>query len=165
VPLVLPLALVACRLPAPEARPPLVLVESGSAQSFFDAEGRLLRVLVDADQDRRADVQFLYRPDGTVRVAEVDADRDGVVDRWEHYGADGSLERVGRSQGSRGRPDVWEGPDLSGGEQVQLEELDTDGDGKPDRRLHRRSDGAVIALEIDSDGDGVWERRAPVRPR
>lgn len=121
-----------------------MLVEKGSAQSFFDAEGRLLRVLVDANQDRRADVQFLYRPEGTVRVAEIDADRDGVVDRWEHYGADGSLERV---------------------EQAQLEELDTDGDGKPDRRLHRRRDGAVIALEIDRDEDGVWERREPVRPR
>jgi hypothetical protein len=186
---VLPLAALGCRLPAPEARLPLLLIEKGSSQSIYDSQGRLQRLLVDADGDGRADTQALYRPDGTLLAAELDTDRDGVVDRWEHFAADGGLERVGRSLRSRGRPDVWDHPDPAGrlarrefdddsdgsAERVELgpggdpaggfEELDTDGDGKPDRRLLRSSAGDIVAIEIDRDQDGVWERREPVRPR
>lgn len=178
-----------CHLPAPEAQPPLLLVERGASQSISDSQGHRLRVLLDADGDRRADTQVLYRPDGTLLAAEVDADRDGVVDRWERYAPDGTLERVGRSLRSRARPDVWEYPDGAGGwarrefdddgdgiadrverrasdePGVLLEELDTDGDGKPDRRLRRTTEGILVAIEIDRDEDGVWERRETVRPR
>jgi hypothetical protein len=166
-----------------------VLVETGPTQSIYGARGRLLRLLVDSDGDRRADMQALYRPDGKLLAAELDTNRDGVVDRWERFGEDGSLERVGRSLQSRGRPDVWDYPDAAGGlvrrefdhdgdgvaERVEpgpgrlptggFEELDTDGDGKPDRRLLRSGAGAIVAVEIDRDQDGVWERRVPVRPR
>jgi hypothetical protein len=185
----LPLAACGCSLPAPDARPPLLLIEKGRAQSIYDSKGRLQRVLVDADGDQRAETQALYGPDGKLLAAELDTDRDGIVDRWERFDADGALERVGRSLRSRARPDVWEYPDPLGGlarrefdddgdgraDRVEpgpgeasagsLEELDTDGDGKPDRRLLRTRAGAIIAVEIDRDQDGVWERREPVRPR
>lgn len=141
------LSTVACRLPAPEAKQPLTLVEKGATQSVFDAQGRLQRVLVDADGDTRADAQFLCGPEGTPRVAEIDVDRDGVVDRWEHFAADGSLERPGRLLQS-------------------IEELDTDGDGRGDRRLVRDADGILTAILIDSERDGSWARRVEVtRPR
>jgi hypothetical protein len=184
---VLPLAASGCRLPAPAARPPLLLIERGSAQSIYDSKGRLQRVLVDADGDKRAETQALYGPDGKLLAAELDTDRDGIVDRWERFDANGALERVGRSLRSRARPDVWEYPDPLGGlarrefdddgdgraDRVEpreapagsIEELDTDGDGKPDRRLLRTRAGAIVAVEIDRDQDGVWERREPVRPR
>lgn len=189
VPCLLALGGTGCRLPAEAAEPPLLLVEQGSTQSVYDSEGRLLRLLIDADGDRRADTQVLFRPEGTPRVAEIDTDRDGVVDRWERFAADGSLERVGRSLRLRGRPDVWDYPDGAGrvtrsefdddgdgradrvvrsasdDEQTLVEELDTDGDGKPDRRLRRTREGTIVAVEIDRDQDGVWERREPVRPR
>ena len=137
----------ACRLPAPEAKPPLTLVEKGATQSVFDAQGRLQRVLIDADGDTRADAQFLYGPEGAPRVAEIDVDRDGVVDRWEHFAADGSPERTGRLLYS-------------------IEELDTDGNGRGDRRLVRDADGILTAILIDSERDGTWARRVEVeRPQ
>jgi hypothetical protein len=159
------LSTLSCRLPEPEARPPLTLVEKGTAQSVFDAQGRLQRVLIDADGDKRADAQLLYRPEGTPRVAEIDVDRDGVVDRWEHFAADGSLERIGRSLRSRGRPDVWDEPVQPAGPDTDdaVEELDTDGDGRADRRLVRDADGAVTAILIDSERDGTWARRVEVK--
>ena len=137
----------ACRLPEPEAKPPLTLVEKGATQSVFDTQGRLQRVLIDADGDTRADAQFLYGPEGTPRVAEIDVNRDGVVDRWEHFAAGGSLGRTGRLVHS-------------------IEELDTDGDGRGDRRLVRDADGVLTAILIDSERNGTWARRVEVeRPR
>jgi hypothetical protein len=159
------LAAAACRLPAPEARPPLTLVEKGTTQSIFDAQGRLQRVLIDADGDRRADVQFLYGPEGKPQAAEIDVDRDGVVDRWEQFSADGALERVGRSLHSRGRPDAWDFPvrPAPGEVGAVAEDLDTDGDGRADRRLIRDADGVLTAILIDSERDGSWARRVEVK--
>jgi len=187
--LALALAAPACRLPEPEPAPRLLLVEKGPTQAFFDSQGRLLRLLVDADSDRRADTQTLYREDGTPLVAEIDTDRDGVVDRWERFAVDGALESVGLSRRTRGRPDAWDYPDRSGSvvrreydddgdgrvnrverpgdasHEPGVEELDTDGNGKPDRRLYRGADGRIEAIEIDRNEDGVWERRELVRDR
>ncbi len=177
-----------CRLPAPGAKAPLTLVEKGSAQTVYDSDGRLLRILIDTDGDRRADMQILHRPEGTPRVAEMDTDRDGVVDRWERFAPDGSLESVGRSLRTRGRPDAWDYPDGTGRlerseldddgdgsvdrvvrpgpESTLVEELDTNGDGRADRRLLRDAAGVVTGILIDSEGDGTWECHVDVkRPR
>jgi len=87
----------ACRLPEPEAKPPLTLVEKGATQSVFDAGG--------------------------------------------------ALGRTGRLMHS-------------------IEELDTDGDGRGDRRLVRDADGILTAILIDSERNGTWARRVEVeRPR
>lgn len=176
-------AAAACRLPeAPTPR--LALIEKGASQSFFDAEGRLLRLLLDANGDRRADTQVLYRSDGSIQGSEIDTNLDGAVDRWETFRADGSLESVGYSRHGRGRADAWDRLDRpqhvtqrdldENGDgrvdrseffeagRVTREELDTDGDGRIDRRLHRGLGGQLDVIEIERNG--VWERQPVRRP-
>lgn len=144
----------------PAASSGAFLFEKGRYQALYGPDGKLLRLLYDGNGDRRAEIQTLYGPEGKPASAEIDTDLDGVVDRWERFAPDGDLERVGTSDGTPGRPDVWR--ILKGGRMV-AEELDTDGDGRPDRRVIRGAYGEALAVETDLDRDGVWEKTLPVR--
>ena len=176
-------AAVACRLPEPPTAR-LELLEKAATQSVYAADGHLERVLRDANGDRRADTQLLFRADGSLEGAEIDEDLDGVVDRWEAFRTDGSLDRVGWARHTPGRPDAWERyegarqpirrdfdddgdsrverSEVIEGGRVVRDELDTDADGRIDRRLDRDAEVRIIAIEIERDG--AWERRPVHRP-
>jgi hypothetical protein len=177
--------LFACGLiPSPPAAGRLHLVEKGRFQALYGGDGRLLRVVSDRNGDGRAEMVTIFSPGGNVIRAQIDTDDDGVVDRWEYYAPDGRVAKVGLSRRSPGRPDMWSYPDGFGGVGrreydddgdgiaeraedlldgvVVAEELDTDGDGRRDRRLVRGPGGAVERIETDPDGEGRWQRSVPV---
>jgi hypothetical protein len=126
----------------------------------------------------------IFSPGGSAIRAQIDTDGDGVADRWEYYGPDGRVAKVGSSRRSPGKPDTWSYPDGFGGVGrreydddgdgiaeraedlldgvVVAEELDTDGDGRRDRRLVRGPSGAIERIETDPDGEGHWQRSVPV---
>lgn len=178
---------------APEPAPRFFFVEKGPYQAYY-VDGRIVRLLYDANGDGKADMQTLYGPEATPVSAEVDTNHDAIVDRWEFFAPDGSVEKIGTSRLTPGRPDDWvyperphaspsaagdhpastarEAQDTDGRPDRWLvfedgrlvaEELDTDGDGKPDRRLLRGSGGEITAIETDRDEDGVWEKAITVR--
>lgn len=107
------------------------LVQKRDFQALYGADGRLVRLIQDADHDGRADAVVDYRPNGKPRSGEIDTDADGVVDRWESFRLDGSLERVAVSRLRNGRPDAWEEVRSDGS--VAQRDWDDDGDGRPDR--------------------------------
>jgi hypothetical protein len=69
---------------------PFRLVEKGTYQALYGPDGRLERILLDADGDRRAEAVCVYSPAGFIARCEVDTDGDGVVDRLEEYGSEGT---------------------------------------------------------------------------
>ena len=177
--------LAACGLvPPPPAAGRLHLVEKGRFQALYGADGHLLRVVSDRNGDGRAEMVTIFSPGGNVVRAQIDTDGDGVVDRWEYYGPDGRVAKVGFSRRTPGKPDMWAYPDGFGGVGrreydddgdgiaeraedlldgvVVAEELDTNGDGRWDRRLVRGPGGAIERVETDPDGEGHWQRSVPV---
>jgi hypothetical protein len=141
-----------------ESRPPPLLLEKGHDQALFDAEGHLVRLIQDADGDRRAEAVTFYRPDGVALRKEIDTDNDGAIDRWENYDSRGRLVRVGLATHARPRPrpDTWVFLDEHGGERRR--EWDDDGDGLPDR-AEEYDLGRVVAEEQATHGGGHFDRR------
>ena len=157
-------------LPSPRAVPLLL--------TLYSPDGKIERLLYDANGDGRADMAVIYGPRATPDRSQIDTDLDGVVDRWEYFDARGQLAKVGRSRHHPGKPDAWEVHGTTGevnrreydedgdgqvdrtefvsGDHVFLEEVDTDADGTPDRRTAFRPDGTVLRTEIIRNG--VWEK-------
>ncbi len=109
-------ALVAgCTLPHRPQERALHLVQKGPYQALYGRDGRLERLVYDEDGDGRAEALIFFGPGGKVARSERDTNGDGVVDRWESF--------ISES--------VW------------IEADDTDGDGKPDRRMLHGPDGTV----------------------
>ena len=99
----------ACAGPSSAAVPvDLRLVEKGQYQALYGVDGQIIRLLFDADGDKRADAVILYDSRGKPASAEIDTNRDGVVDRWEVYDESGRLVSSAGSApdapGSRARP-------------------------------------------------------------
>jgi hypothetical protein len=171
-------------VPSPPASGRLHLVEKGRFEALYGGDGHLLRVVSDRNGDGQAEMVTIFSPGGSAIRAQIDTDGDGVVDRWEYYGPDGRVAKVGSSRRSPGKPDTWSYPDGFGGVGrreydddgdgiaeraedlldgvVVAEELDTDGDGRRDRRLVRGPSGAIERIETDPDGEGHWQRSVPV---
>jgi hypothetical protein len=68
---------------------PFRFVEKGPYQALYGPDGRIERILLDADGDRRAEAVCIYAPTGTIARCEIDTDGDGVVDRREEFGPEG----------------------------------------------------------------------------
>ena len=154
-------------LPACHAvpRPPssgLFLFEKGRYQFLYDAEGRLLRVVEDANGDGRAEAVLLYRPDGRLKAAEIDSDGDGSVDRWETFSESGALERVAIARHRPAQADEWDDVDASGA--LVRRSFDEDGDGRVDR-VEDLEGGLVVREQVDTDHDGTMDRRVLRGPR
>jgi len=176
--------LAGCETPRPSG---WSMVEKGQYQMVYQPDGRIERLLYDQNGDGRAEVVVMYAVNGKPGVSEIDTDLDGVVDRWEYFDVNGDLARTGRARRKPGVVDAWEAVDKTGelnrrefdedGDgkvdraeyvskgRVFLEELDTNHDGKPDRRLFYGADGAILKIEVDKDGDGFWETSLPVLQR
>ena len=84
----------------------LHLVERNDYQALYDAKGRIVRLLQDANHDGVADAQVLYWPNGTPKAGEIDTDLDGRIDRWEAFDTGGKLSRVGRDTNGDGSADA-----------------------------------------------------------
>ena len=115
----------------PTPSPAGILHQKGPYQAYYGPDGKIERLLQDADGDGRAEAVILYWPNGKIRAGEIDSDHDGMVDRWEYYSTEGVLEKVGTSRKKQPRPDQWDIIDPNG--RVVRREFDDDGDGIPDR--------------------------------
>jgi len=147
--------LAACGKDPQRPVPHAYLFEKGRYQAIYAPNGRLLRLLYDADGDRVADVVTLYGPTGQPRRVEVDGDGDGVVDRWELRDEPEGRVRVGLARHVPGVPDLWEHKDTAG--RVVRRELDENGDGRTDRdETYAR--GGLTGVSLDSDADGRMDR-------
>jgi hypothetical protein len=173
--------LAACgRSQKPAPVPRAYLFEKGPYQGVYGPDGKILRLLYDANGDKRADVVTFFHQNGAPRQAEVDTDFDGVVDRWQYFSMAGVLEKEGWARKRPGKVDTWEhrGP---GGVPVRRE-IDEDGNGSVDRteiffesklvgvamdsdrngrvdRWQRWHSGRLLQEEIDTDSDGIPDRR------
>jgi len=113
------------------------LIEKGPYQALYDADGRLQRLVYDANGDGRAEVVTFFGPSGKPLRAEIDSDGDGVVDRWEGFSPTGVLEKVGLAHGKDGTPDEWDYVDATGAV-IRRELVQTGGPpARPGRRLDR----------------------------
>jgi hypothetical protein len=160
--------------------PRAYLFEKGPYQGVYGPDGKMLRLLYDANGDKRADVVTLFHPNGAPRQAEIDTDFDGVVDRWQYFSTTGALEREGWARRRPGTVDTWEYRSADGS--PFRREIDEDGNGSVDRtetfferklvgvamdsdrngrvdRWQRWHNGRLLQEEIDTDGDGIPDRR------
>ena len=87
--LVIAIALPAAACDSGVRQLPFRLVEKGAYQALYGPDGRIERILLDQDGDRRAEAVCLYSPAGVIARCEVDSDGDGLVDRREEYGPEG----------------------------------------------------------------------------
>jgi len=72
-----------------------LLIQKKEYQALYGPDGKLQRLLRDADGDGLADVVVVFDADGLPEHGEIDSDGDGVVDRTESVsGLD--LETIGR---------------------------------------------------------------------
>ena len=121
--------------------------------SFFNAQGRLLRVERDLNFNGQIDMWQYYSAEGDLIEEEMALDTHGVVDlvvfyrdgkireKWMSTGFDGlfpirkyydgqeRLLRVERDSNGDGRPDIWEF--FENGQRVRIG-WDTNGDGQAD---------------------------------
>lgn len=163
LPLAAPLAaLAACARVPPEPVAQAYLFEKGPYQAIYAPDGRILRLLYDANADRVADVVTVYGPGALALQAEVDSDGDHAVDRWEVFDSAGRLAKVGSARRTRGRADLWDVLDPSG--RVLARQLDDDGDGRPEREEKFGAAGLERVL-FDTDGDGRTDRWQTWRER
>ncbi len=90
------LALSGCAAEGPQRALPagFRLIQKGQFQALYGPDGRIQRLLQDANHDGRAEAVVFYRANGRPERGEIDSDADGAVDRWEHFRTDGTLERV-----------------------------------------------------------------------
>jgi hypothetical protein len=100
--------------------------ESPGQKAYYDADGRLERVEIDADRDGRFEIEERYADSWRVERRE-DLDGDGTWERRFTWEKDGSA--VLREEGRKGKiQTTWYEP----GGAIRRIEKDSDRDGKPD---------------------------------
>jgi len=100
--------------------------ESSGQKAYYDADGRLERVEVDADRDGRFEIEERYADRRRVERRE-DLDGDGTWERRYTWEKDGSA--VLCEEKSKGQiQTIWYEP----GGAIRRIEKDSDGDGNPD---------------------------------
>jgi hypothetical protein len=110
---------------------------------YYDAAGLLEKVGRWRKQRGRVD-EWIYRaPDGRPGRIEYDDDGDGVPERAEVL-RDGIVVQVETDSNRNGRFDRWQNWEKG---HLASEDLDTDGDGKPDRRLVFGPRGRLLRVE------------------
>jgi len=126
---------------------------------------RVVRVEVDEDGDGKVDHWEYHRapaagerggpagPDKTIERIERSTRRDGKVSRWEYFDDNGSLARLEEDTDGDGKVDKWE--TYKDGALAMMA-LDTQGHGKPDRRLIYLPDGTLDRIETDPTGSGQF---------
>jgi hypothetical protein len=112
----------------------------------------LLRLDHDYDGDGRIDVRTYMRDGRPVRL-EADTNRDNVIDRWEYYGPSGELLRIGGATQGDGHEDTW--ARLEGNR--RLIDIATARDGRIDRREVYEGE-ALVHAQLDTNGDGLPDR-------
>lgn len=176
---VLALGVGSCQRVAPASREG-TLIEKGAHQATYGPDGKIIRLLHDANGDQIADVVTLFFPNGSTRQVETDTDGNGFIDRWQYFSPSGTLEKEATARRKPGTPDLWLFPvpqdgltrrelDENGdgaadriehfdGEQLARVELDADSNGRIDR-WQSFSGSGVVQEELDTDGDGVADLR------
>lgn len=152
--------------------------------SYDKQTGRLTELTFDLNKNGTIDTWT--QMDGARPVlTKTDRNEDGKIDRWEYFNAAGQLEKVGFSRKDDGKPDAWAfaGPD---GKVNRIEvsstadidkvdrwehydqrglvsaEEDSNGDGKPDRRVTYRN-GVAVMIETDPDPAGHFTKRQAIK--
>ncbi len=142
--------------------------ESPGQKAYYDADGRLERVEIDADRDGRFEIEERYADRRRVERRE-DHDGDGIWERRYSWEKDGSA--VLREEGRKGKiQTTWYEP----GGAIRRIEKDSDRDGKPDAvweyrqgKLHKVSrprgtwyyrDGRLSRAELSDKQSGRIER-------
>jgi hypothetical protein len=123
---------------------------------------QVVRVEVDEDGDGKVDRWEYHRapaaggssgPDKTIEHIERSTRHDGKVSRWEYFDETGSLARIEEDTDGDGKVNKWE--TYKDGA-LSMMALDTQGRGKPDRRLIYRPDGTLDRIETDPTGSGQF---------
>ena len=137
--------------------------------TLYQPNGKPLRSEIDSDLDGVVDRWEHFTSDGALEKVARSRRRPGVPDIWEWAGPNGQIVRRESDEDGDGKPEVTQSfgaiptPGLPESLGVTAEELDTNGNGKPDRRLIRRADGKVVRIEKDVNEDGLWEAAVPVK--
>jgi len=152
--------------------------------TYDKSTGRLTRLDYDANGNGKHDTWTFMDGARLIRL-EADENEDGKVDRWEYYPATTGaaslqqpperIERATRLDGQISRREFFEGAlmvrveeDTDGNGATDKWEtytdqglavlaLDTQGRGKPDRRLVYRPDGSLDRIEVDPSGSGQFQ--------
>lgn len=142
--------------------------ESPGQKAFYNADGKLVRVLLDTDGDKKFDAEETY--DGRRVSRREDRDGDGVWERRYTWLKNGSVQLVEDS----GKGPIQKTWFDSQGTIVKVEK-DKDRDGRPEtiwyyeggnlqkvvkpRGTWFYKDGQMVLAEFDSDRDGRIDRR------
>ena len=110
---------------------------------YYNPSGVLVKI-GSARKGQKPDFWTYTGPDGKPTRQEFDDDGDGQADRTEAVGATGRVETVVVDSDRDGKPDRWQHWEKG---RLQYEDLDTNGDQKPDKRLRYGAKGEVLALE------------------
>jgi len=139
---------------------------------------------IDVDRDGVLDETWTYAPTGTPLKTEIDRNLDHKVDYVAHYDRRGLIESAESDDDFDG---VFETHMRFRDNAVELSEVDTDGDGFADLRLHFANGvqdtaehidpasglplrvehyklGVLTSAEVDTDRDGVLDTRIDYTP-
>lgn len=139
--------------------------------TLYQPNGKPLRAEIDSDLDGTVDRWEFFTREGVLEKVARSRREPGVADIWEWAGPKGEIVRRETDEDGDGKPEATQtfgatpapGAGLAPHLGVTAEELDTNGNGKPDRRLVRRADGTVVRIEKDVNEDGLWEAAVPVK--
>jgi hypothetical protein len=142
--------------------------ESPGQKAYYDADGKLVRVLLDTDKDNRFETEERYA--GRRLSRREDRDGDGVWERRYTWKKDGSAQLVE----DRGRGPIQTTWFDAGGTTVKVEK-DKNRDGRPETTWHYEQgrlskvvklrgtwlyrNGRMAEAVLDTDRDGRVDRR------
>lgn len=142
--------------------------ESPGQKAYYNADGNLVRVLLDTDGDKRFETEERY--DGRRLSRREDRDGDGVWERQFSWQKDGSAILV-EDRGKGARQTTWFD---ARGTMIKVEK-DKDRDGRPEitwyyergvlqkvvksRGTWFYKDGQMVHADIDTDRDGRIDRK------
>jgi len=147
--------------------------KNGKPDSFSYMNGtKVLRVEIDKDEDGKIDRWEYYGVDNRLEKIGLSRENDGKADQWVHQGPDGSVARVEistRRDGRVSRTEFYEDDALVRAEEdtdgnratdkwetysngmLTSVTFDTEGGGRPTRRLVYAKDGSLVRIEGGSD--------------
>jgi antitoxin component YwqK of YwqJK toxin-antitoxin module len=128
--------------------------KDGQIQATYDETGKLRLLTYDSNSNGKPDMWSHMDGARIVRI-EIDKDEDGAIERREYYDANQKLEKVELSTRRDGR--VTRTEFYEGGALVRAQE-DTDGNGAVDK-WETYANGVVSSVAFDTEGAGRPTRR------
>lgn len=139
----------------------LRVMHDANNDGFFETEdnidenGHVSEQLMDTDGDMKMDLYVEYQyEDDRESARSIDYDLDGITDVTSYLDEDGNIVADEIDTDSDGTADLYVDYEYDANGNEVRRSLDIDGDGKTDVVSTLDENGTIVADDIDTDGDG-----------